>query len=70
MIYCANCDGEASMMVTINPTEHGGAERLLPLCAQCFEAFEWGEVYGREGAVVETELIEEFTEDETEEVEA
>ena len=50
--YCANCDTEAVVRLTIKLKEEKRKTKL-PLCTTCHTAFEWGEAHGQSGDTIE-----------------
>jgi hypothetical protein len=54
MDYCANCDNEATICLTINEQLLGKTYDLL-LCTGCNDAFQWGITHAKD--TVEEEPI-------------
>ena len=47
MIFCANCDNDAIVVLMI--TEQGKQEPYpLPMCATCKDAFDWGTTHAQD----------------------
>ena len=60
MTYCANCDTEATVRLTIKEQLTEKSPYTLDLCTGCNDAFQWGMAHADD--TIEEEVIEGETE--------